>query len=984
MGEAGAGLLAAMRLRSDWRTYQRMMLEAFDRRDPAKRTFHVVAPPGSGKTLVGLEIIRRVGRPAVTFSPTTTIQEQWRDKVSMFVDPPPPGRAEPPLLREVSTNPGALGVISCLTYQSLATQTEEREFLDRLGRQAWIDELVGAGREEPGAVAHVEEVRNRAPNVYREEVSRRSRASKRALLESHEASVEQLLHPNALALLVRLEAQRTGVIVLDEAHHLLDYWAAILARLLERVPDALVVGLTATPPASAGPDEMRNYLALVDGIDFEVPTPAVVRSGHLAPYQDLVLLTEPTPQELGFLRSQDALVKEAVQRVLDDPRFLPHLEVYINRPDGSRTWQELFSDEFDVAVAGVRHLLANGRELARDVEVLPEMRAPPSATDHLALVREWCMDVLRLSADERDRHTLADVRAALRSLGIVMTDTGWRPGPSPTDRVLAYSRSKVAGMVEILREEQESMGDRLRAVVLTDHERTSPTALRRLEGVLDPESGGAVQAIRALVADGRTNALQPVMVTGHTVLVDADVAESFLTEAAGFLAERGLKAALSARDAGPGLAEIVAEGPGWGPRQYVAFVTALFDRGVTRCIVGTRGLLSEGWDSLSLNTLVDLTIAGTFASVNQIRGRSIRLDPAWPEKVADNWDVVCVARGIEGGRSDLARFVAKHQHVWGLGQGDRIVKGVGHVDARIPMLLAPTGGQTVSPRQINQDSMRRARHRDRARKAWGIGQPYDNFEFRATVLAARELPFRTAFTWKRTLRRLLNIALANLGLALLFALYAVPQLLSTRIPSGLAWLVAAGAMVVALAASARPFWRYFRAAFLDLPVDSYLADFGRAVAEALDETGLASATPEQVRVVRSVEDTYEVHLDTRDPHAAGLFAQALQDLFRPVVDQRYLVAREETSLSGTFYKPLWYALRTLTRAFRRHRAFYHPVPDLFGRKRELAEAFGRTWARWVGGGALVYTRTPEGARILLRERAASRIDVSSAVVDEWR
>jgi superfamily II DNA or RNA helicase len=57
-------LLPAMAFRHEWRIYQRQILEDFDARDPTKkRTFHVVAPPGAGKTLVGLEIIRRVGRP---------------------------------------------------------------------------------------------------------------------------------------------------------------------------------------------------------------------------------------------------------------------------------------------------------------------------------------------------------------------------------------------------------------------------------------------------------------------------------------------------------------------------------------------------------------------------------------------------------------------------------------------------------------------------------------------------------------------------------------------------------------------------------------------------------------------------------------------------------------------------------------------------------------------------------------------------------
>jgi hypothetical protein len=978
---------ASLGFRHEWRKYQRLILDLFEGRDRTKPTFHVVAPPGSGKTLIGIELARRIGRPCVTFSPTTTIQEQWREKVRLFL---PDGVAgEPPAeLAAVSTDPARLGVISSLTYQSLATQTQEREFLARLGREAWIRELIDEGGRTPeGAQAYVDDIAERSPPVHRTEVAKRAIREKRRLLVSGDATIEQLLHPNALDLIERIVAAGTGCLVLDEAHHLLDYWSLILADLIHRLPDALVVGLTATPPASAGPDEMGNYLRLVNGIDFEVPTPAVVRDGYLAPYQDLVLLTRPTERERRFLEDQDRLLREAIDRMAADPRFDEWLLDRINRPNRGGTWESLLGAEFDFAVAGARRLIARDVALADDIELADALRLPPTLDDDLAILRTWCLDVLRLSTETADADRLADLRAVLRTLGMVMTETGWRAAASPLDRVLAYSESKVAGLVEILGIEQASMGDRLRAVVITDHERAAALATRRLAGVLDEESGGAVRAIRALVSDPTTLALDPIMVTGRTVLVADRWARTLVDNLQAYFDERDLHIELSTKPAGPGLVEVDGAGAAWRPRHYVSVVTDLLERGVTRCIVGTRGLLAEGWDSLALNTLVDLTTAGTFASVNQIRGRSIRLDPRQPTKVANNWDVTCYEPDLEEGDRDLRRLIGKHAHTWGLGSGDRIVMGVGHVDERIPLLesarVQPIGIGAATPGQINQSSRRRASDRAGAYRRWNVGAPYDNFAFMGTVLERPEWPLRTAFTFGRSLRALLNLIVGTLVLA---AWLFLGNGLDTAVRLPTPWNVVAllGLVIAPFLVVVPLAVRYARAAFIELPVDSHLADFGRALAEAFRSSGMAPMSPDQVRVRENPTGTYDIVLQSTDRAAVDAFATAYAELFAPILDQRYLVTRDESAISGTFYAPAWYVLRRLFGAIRRGRVAYHPVPAAFARRRESADAFAVAWKRWVGGGELVYTRSATGMEIILRERVSRRSLPRAAQVQEWR
>jgi hypothetical protein len=54
--------------------------------------------------------------------------------------------------------------------------------------------------------------------------------------------------------------------------------------------------------------------------------------------------------------------------------------------------------------------------------------------------------------------------------------------------------------------------------------------------------------------------------------------------------------------------------------------------------------------------------------------------------------------------------------------------------------------------------------------------------------------------------------------------------------------------------------------------------------------------------------------------------------------------------------------------WRLFREDYFAVPEALARKKEYAELFVQRWKRLVGPVTLVYTRTPEGRKVLLRAR----------------
>ncbi len=66
-----------------WRSYQEKLLNEFSKHI-ADNHFHVIAPPGSGKTLLGLEIVNRLNKKILILSPTLTIRDQWEDRLQSF------------------------------------------------------------------------------------------------------------------------------------------------------------------------------------------------------------------------------------------------------------------------------------------------------------------------------------------------------------------------------------------------------------------------------------------------------------------------------------------------------------------------------------------------------------------------------------------------------------------------------------------------------------------------------------------------------------------------------------------------------------------------------------------------------------------------------------------------------------------------------------------------------------------------------------
>jgi superfamily II DNA or RNA helicase len=407
--------------------------------------------------------------------------------------------------------------------------------------------------------------------------------------------------------------------VLDESHHLIEVWGRLLEELLAELPQATVLGLTATPPDALSADQSELVAGLFGDIAYQTSIPAVVREGDLAPFAEMVWLTTPTPPEREWLRSEAARFEELVSQLLDpqfgSTGFLTWLDLRFLQDDVA--WAALQRRHPDLCDAALRMHHRGLLGLPPGVRPGEQHRHDPTPDDWVLLIEDWIERCLR---ENTDREVLDAVRRALPSVGFQLTRRGIRRGRTPVDRVLARSAAKMRAAVEITTHEHRALGERMRTLVLCDHERASATLPADLLGVIDQQSGSAHAVLMGLVADPGTAGLAPLMVTGRTV---AGAPET-LTR----LRDHAAAPDLLIEDLGDGVACLSGA---WTSRQWVAHVTSFFQAGHSQVLVGTRALLGEGWDAPRITGLIDLTAVTTTTAVVQTRGRALRVDAHWPD-----------------------------------------------------------------------------------------------------------------------------------------------------------------------------------------------------------------------------------------------------------------------------------------------------------------------------------------------------------------
>lgn len=814
---------AEMVFQKNWRTYQARLLDRLDSYLDDKR-LHVVAAPGSGKTVFGLEAVRRINQPTLILAPTITIRNQWIERlVQCFF---PAGTPQPDW---VSTDIRHPELLTVATYQALhALCSGELEKTEDL----YDDEENSSGTEH---------------------------------INSGNGN-------DKLPVQVELPESLLGfkTLVVDEAHHLKAEWWRTLTFVADRLQPT-VVALTATPPYDVSSYEWQRYEELCGPVDAEVAVPELVLQRDLCPHQDYVYFSVPAAAEQKTLAEFRASVDAFVIRLRQNRDFATTVAIHpwITNPNGHI---EEILDDPEYLSSMIVYLNAIGEQIPQ--EALHALGVDFKSIPVLDL--NW-LELLLTHCLYADAENFKNIEAALKTIRHELVQIGAIErrkvvlrNPSDHTKLLTTSKTKLHSIEEIVRTEAGALKDKLRCTILTDFIRKAELPKADTD-TAEFEDIGVVPIFetlrRANIGDVHLGVL-----CGSLVIVP-EASRKLVTDTAAAIGIRQGDLAFQPMPHDPGY--LLVNITGEYHQGIVRLMTSVFEQGGITALVGTKSLLGEGWDAPTINTLVLASFVGSYVLSNQMRGRSIRIDPGSPTKTANVWHLVCVEPGAFGPGDDYELLTRRCNAFVGVSAtSSTIENGVERLDLGHP----PYTEQQIA--DLNTGTVQRALDREGLRRSWDQALASGRLKQMTDGLKAEEEALPRGFVLSNTIAALL-IQAGFIFLIIFSELMRRPPWFRSGRDFLLYFTVIAGiAATISLPWALLAVWRFIRHG----TPERSMKQIGSAVLDALRYAGLIRGRPADFRVYadRNQDGSVYCWIDGGIGREQSIYLRVLREVLRPI------------------------------------------------------------------------------------------------------
>lgn len=653
-----------IRFKKPWRSYQKHVLDQVEESLEDNR-LHIIAPPGSGKTIIGLEIARFLNNPTLILAPTLTIKEQWVERFLTQFFP----EQEKVIPEWISTDIRRPGFLTVSTYQALHAIYS------------------GQNQEEDQDIIKDDEDESKA--------EKKSDLKGAPSFESWEKFI------------ALLEGIRIKTLILDEAHHLRSEWWVTLEKLENALNQPTIVALTATPPYDVPDHEWARYGQLCGPIDYEVSIPELVVSGDLCPHQDLLYLTPPASTENQFIKEYKQNLNSFLAHLYKKQEFLKALEEHPFIKDPQSHTEQILDDPAYVASILIFIRYASGRIPNSVLQILglPGMKIPEPDLEWLETLLTGCL--YKDSKSFQDKQALMElIKHDLHRLGAIERRQVMLRNPEVIKKLLIPSINKLNGIVEIVKLEHSALYEQLRMVILTDY-------IRKADFPKGPNDNPPIQKIGVITIFEKIRregiaGIKVGILSGSLVVIPIEAQrniQKLLNEIPGVIES------MTPLLHDPEYCEI--KFASQNNQKSVQVITELFNQGAINVLIGTRSLLGEGWDAPAINSLVIASFVGSYMLSNQMRGRAIRTLPGDPQKTANIWHLVCIELDQKYPSYDFEVMKRRFQSFVGVSFAENVISsGFDRMNIGDPPFAETQIGA------INQRMAQHAKNRNGLREQW--------------------------------------------------------------------------------------------------------------------------------------------------------------------------------------------------------------------------------------------------------------------------
>ncbi len=880
-----------LQFKGKWRNYQQRILHMAEKH-LVDRKIHIVAAPGSGKTTLGIELIRRLGAPCLILSPSITIRQQWLERIvdGFLIEGNNP-------VDFLSNNLKKMKPITAITYQALYSAM--RNGHDKLGE----DENDQDSFEE--GISEAEDIDFRDFHILDE---------------------------------IKVAGIKT--ICLDEAHHLRSEWWKALEEFMKELNDITVISLTATPPYDSTPNQWKRYIDLCGPIDEEIFTPELVQEGSLCPHEDYIYFNWPTKDELKeiYVHQQNVdclkerlLTDNALTSMIASHKGLQHPEEYsdffLNNPQYFSSLL-IFCQEQNIPFSTyLKKLIGTKGKLPKLNDSWLEILLQGFLYDD--------MDSYQISVQQRDQ-LLNELKEAgcIHKKRVILTQN------EALQKLLVKSQGKIESIGKIVEAEYQSLGDNLRLLILCDYIKKDMLSLVGTEQEVKAEIGAV--PIFEYLRRQKHEGIRLGCLSGTVILLPIETKETL----EGLLKEYGCEGTFF-----PILNTEYALFQAKGKNTHiVSAITELFRQGKINTLIGTKSLLGEGWDAPCINTLILATYVGSFMLSNQMRGRTIRVDRDHPEKTGNIWHLACILPQKSGKTkeadlsSDYEMLSRRFDAFLGVSWKENLI------ESGIERLGIPKFDSHKKMEEINQMMLARAKDRKQLCQRWhnALKVIHDEMEIEQ-VEAVRKEEIETGYLFINALgMEILSVILVTL-------LVVGRLLLASNMMGIISFIWGVGTMMAIFFVG-----KYGVKLFCFSTPERRMKQIAQAVTDALIEIKEIENTTHCKVEVASVEGvligTWLKGGNTRDKTT---FACCMKEIWGIIDNPRYLLVRRKKY--GCTHE-------------------YYSVPEIFGKQKERAIIFEKHMRRVLGNYKIIYTRTPEGRKLLLRARTRSFVNKNQRIL----